>query len=204
MTAQVYPSTFAALQDGTFDWFADDLAVVLMAPAFTVDPSENFVDSLPAGEIIAVSDFITNRSVSDGVFRSDPAQFLQLFDLSAITTAVLYQDTGDPAYSPLIAAYDGENLLGSPLVSEGLDQFVYPDAVNGWLTFSESEFSGELNTYELAGDTTIALGEVEGGDASPASVLFLSGRLTVTTQAVCATPDEPEDCTPPRIRSSIV
>jgi len=204
MTAQLYPSAFASLQDGTFDWLADDIRVALMVPAFVVDTAQSFVDSLPASEIIDTSDPVENRTVVDGVFRSGPAQFLQLFDTSAITTAILYQDTGDPAYSPLIAAYDGENLLGSPLISQGLDQFVYPDAVNGWLTFSESEFSGELNTYELAGDTTIALGDVEGGDLSPASVLFLSGRLTVTTQAVCATPDEPEDCTPPRIRSSIV
>lgn len=204
MSAALYPSAFAGLQDGTFDWLADEIRVLLMGPAFIPDFSEEFVDSVPANSTIDNGDNLTSRTFVNGLAQSDPSQHLQLFDLKAITSVVLYQDTGDPATSPLIAYYDGENLFGSPLVSEGLDQFVFPDAINGWLIFSESEFVGEINTYELAGDTTLALGEVVGGDTQDASVLFLSGRLVVNTQAVCATPDEPEDCTPPRIRSSIV
>jgi len=203
MTASVYPSAFAELQDETFLWLVDDIRVAMMAPAFVPDFSQQFADSLNPTLIIDTSDPLTGRIVEDGKYRSEPAQFLQLLDPLAITSVVLYRDTGDPAYSPLIAYYDGDNLLGSPLIPRGLDEFVFPDAINGWLTFFDNEYSGEINTYELAGNETLSLGEVLGGDLSPASILLLSGRLTVTTQAVCATPDEPDDCSPPTIRSSL-
>lgn len=205
MTAAVYPSAFAELQDETFLWLdPEDIKCILLAPAFVPDFSQQYVDSIDPAVIIAESGPLTDKIVAaSGAYQSAPAEYLQLLDPSAINSCILYRDTGDPAYSPLISYYDGLNLLGSPLVPQGLDQFVYPDAVNGWLTFSSQEFSGEINTYEMGGDTALALGEVTGGDLSPASVLLLSGRLTVTTQAVCATPDEPDDCSPPTIRSSI-
>jgi len=203
--AALYPSAFAGLQDGTFDWTADDMRVVLMGPAFTPDFGQLFVDSLPVASIIDTSDPLENRTVSSlGVFNSDPAQFLQLFDTLAITSAILFQDVGDPAYSPLVAFYTMATFLGTPLVSEGLDQFVYPDAITGWFIFTTQTLFGEINTYVLAGGGTLPLGTVAGGDVGIASITTLGGRLTVNTQAVCATPDEPEDCSPPRIRSSII
>lgn len=202
MSAVVYPSAFAALQDGTLDWLADDIRVVLLGPAFVPDFSQQYVDSINPVYVIAESDPLEDRTFVNGLAFSRPAQFLQLLDTQAITHAVIYQDTGDPAYSQLIAYYTDDNLLGSPLVPVGLDQYVLPDAQLGWLTFSEQEFTGEINTYLLAGLDTIGLGEVSGGDIAPASVLLLSGKLTVTTQAVCATPDEPETCCRPTIRSS--
>ena len=201
MAAQLYPSAFADLQDGTFNWLASDIRCILLGPAFVPDFSAVFVDEIPTAPIIATSTPVNNRTFLNGVAQSSPAEFLQLLDNQAITSAVLYQDVGDPAYSPLISFYDGVNFLGTPLVPLGLDQFVYPSAIVGWFQFVEAELTGEINTYPLAGP--VALAELIGGDVLTLPSLLLGGRLVVNTQAVCATPDEPDDCSPPRIRSSI-
>jgi hypothetical protein len=202
MGAQLYPSALGSIQDGVFDWLAHEIVIALMAPAFVPDFSQVYADSLPDGDIIRVSDPMTNRTYVDNIAGGEPAPFLQLFDTRAISHVVIYQDTGDIAYSPLIAYYDEDNILGAPLVSEGLDQFVYGTfPPGGYWQVTTIPLTGEINSYLLSGNT--ALAELEGGDVIILPELLLSGRLTVTTQAICATPDEPNDCCEPTIRSSI-
>jgi hypothetical protein len=185
-----------------FDWLAHEIVIALMAPAFVVDFSQLYADSLPDGDIIRVSDPMTGRTYVDNIAGGEPAAFLQLFDTRAISHAVIYQDTGDIAYSPLVAYYDEDNIFGAPLVSEGLDQFLFGSfPPGGFWKFGSNPLIGEINTYLLAGN--VALSELTGGDTIVMPQLLLSGRLTVTTQAICATPDEPNDCCEPTIRSSI-
>jgi hypothetical protein len=203
VSAQLYPSAQAALEDGALDWLDQEMRVVLMGPSFVPDFTAQYYDQLPVAPAIAVSSPLENRSFDDGVAQSSAAEFLQLLSTLSVVSAVLFQDTGDPAYSPLVAFYTGENFLGSPFTLQGLDQFVYPDAQLGWLTFEDAEFSGEINSYESGGDETLALGEVLGGTEAPASVIFIGGRLTVRTQKVCVRAEEPDDCCEPEIRSSI-
>lgn len=201
MAAALYPNTFAALQDGTFDWTANDIRLVLLGPGFTVDYSAQVFDEIPDANIIAISDPLTDRAYTNGLATGGAAEFLQLFDNRAISHVILYQDVGDDAYSPLVAYYDSDNILGAPLVSEGVDQRVtYAWPPGGYFFFFSQELQGEINSYLLAGP--VALAELFGGDAVLMPQLLLGSKLTVTTQAVCATPDEPEDCSPPTIRSS--
>lgn len=201
MAAALYPNTFAAVQDGVFDWTSNDIRLVLLGPNFTVDFSAEYADQLPDADIIATSDPLANRAYEDGLATADAAEFLQLFDNRAISYVVLYQDVGDPAYSPLVAYYDADNILGAPLVSEGVDQYVtYAWPPGGFFFFFTQELLGEINSYLFAGP--VALAELFGGDTILMPQLLLGGKLTVTTQSVCATPDEPEDCSPPTIRSS--
>jgi hypothetical protein len=202
MGAQLYPSTLASIQDEVFDWTANDIVAVLMAPAFAPDFSQIYADALPDADIIGTSSPITNRTYVNQIAAGDPAAFLQLFDTRAITHAVLYQDTGDLAYSPLLAYYDSDNILGAPLISEGLDQYLYGSTPpGGFWQYIVAPLTGEINTYLLAGNT--ALAELEGGDIIVLPELLLSGKLTVTTQKACASIDEPDTCCRPTIRSSI-
>jgi hypothetical protein len=184
------------------DWTAEEIRVVLLGQGFTYDPTAVYVSELPAADIIAVSDEVVNRSYEEALAAGDAAPFLQLLDNKTITHAVIYQDTGDPAYSLLIAHFNSDSITGAPKPAVGVDQFVYPPfPPGGFFQILDNELIGAINTYLLAG--SVALAEISGGVTLVLPTLVLSTRLDIHTYVVCAGPDEPEDCCEPTIRSSI-
>jgi hypothetical protein len=189
MSATLYPTALAALLNETLDWTAEEIHVILLGPSFVFDSSAVYVDEIPPEHIIATSVIgLTNRSYEDGVARGDPAEFLQ--------------DVGDPAYSPLIAYYDEDNVLGVPKLVQGTDEYLYaPLDPGGWFQIVDSDMIGPIGSYGL-GDDQVSIAELDGGLSLVMPVLLLQGALNVSTHKVCATPDEDDTCCEPTIRSS--
>lgn len=202
MSATIYPSALAALLNDTLDWTAEEIKVVLLGPSFIFDPTLVYLSELPSEHIIAISELeLGNRSYDDGIALGDPAEFLQLVSNQLITSVVVFQDTGDPQYSPLIAYYTGDSVLNTPMPAAGMDLYVYaPVEPGGWFQVVDSDLVGIINSHVMGDDFSIA--ELSGGLSLVLPTLQIAGRLEVNTHVVCAGPDEPEDCCEPEIRSS--
>ena len=201
MTVHIYPSALVGFQNETLDWTAEEIKAVLLGPGFSYDGSLVYFDELPAQHIIEVSADMGNRTFANGLAVADPAAFLQLLSSLEITHVVLYQDTGDVQYSPLIAHYDVESIIGAPKVPTGEDIFVYYiSPPGGFFQFTDGELVGPIDTYLLADD--IAIAELEGGITLVLPSVLLDTGLNVHTHVVCRPPEEGEDCCEPTIRSS--
>lgn len=202
MDATLYPSALAALLAETLDWTAEEIKVVLLGPSFIFDSSLVYASELPPAHIIAISEAgLANRSYEDGIAIGDPAEYLQLASNQQITHVVVFQDTGDMQYSPLIAYYSVDALLGAPLLPAGLDIFVYaPVLPGGWFGIVNDELLGVINSTVIGDDISIA--ELQDGLSLVMPTLQIGGRLNVHTHIVCAGPDEADDCCEPEIRSS--
>jgi hypothetical protein len=201
VTTHVYPAAVVGFQNETLDWTAEDIKAILLGPGFSYDGSLIYVDELPSQHIIATSNALENRTFANGLAVADPAGFLQLLSNLEITHVVLYQDTGAPAYSPLIAHYDVDSIIGAPKTPTGEDIFVYYiSPPGGFFQFTDGELVGPIDTYLIADD--IALAELEGGITLVLPSVLLDTRLNVRTHVVCAPPEEGDDCCEPTIRSS--
>lgn len=201
MASHIYPVALTALLNETLDWTAEDIKVVLLGPSFVFDSTLVYASELPAQHIIATSAAVANRTYEDGVARGDAAAFLQLLSNQEITHVVLFQDTGDPQYSMLIAHWDSDDVLGAPLLPLGTDEYVYtPLTPGGWFQLLDDTLEGLINGYLLGGD--FALAELVGGATFVLPELVLGSALNVHTHVVCANADESESCCKPTIRSS--
>lgn len=202
MTTHLYPTALAGLLDDSFDWTTEEIKAVLLTENFVFDPAAISVDEIPPEHIIATSlEGLTNRTFENGIAYGDPAQFLQLLSPLSISQVILYQDTGDPAYSTLVMHYDGENVIGAPMIPVGTDVFVYAlFPPGGFLALTDDPFLGPLSTFALGDDVTIT--ELSGGLVLVLPSVVLGGRLNVHTQVVCAPHEESESCCAPTIRSS--
>lgn len=201
MTTHIYPSALVGLRDGTLSWTAEQIRAVFLGPNFTYDPSAVNVSELPAAHIIDTSDPIERRAYENGIAAGGPAAFIQLFDNKIITHVVLYQDVGDPAYSPLIIHYDSDSIIGAPKPALGTDEFVYAlTPPGGFFQFTSAELLGLINSHLIAAN--FALAELSGGLTLVLPSVLLSGALRVSTHAVCVPREEAENCCEPTIRSS--
>jgi hypothetical protein len=201
VSGHIYPQALAGLRDGTFDWTANEIKAVLLGPNFVYDSSKIYLDELRVADIIGSSGETDHRTFVDGEAKADPFPFLQLFSNLLIANAVIYVDTGDPAYSMLIAHYDSDSIIGAPKAADGEDEFLYSVLPPGYyFKFSSVELVGPINTYQLAGN--VALAEIIGGLTLTLPDLLIDSRLRVHTHVVCANPADPNDCCEPTIGSS--
>lgn len=201
MTTHIYPSALVGLRDGTLSWTAEQIRAVFLGPNFVYDPSLVNVDELPAAHIIDTSDPIARRTYENGLAAGGPAAFIQLFDNKIITHVVLYQDVGDPVYSPLIMHYDVDSIIGAPKTPLGNDEYVYAlSPPGGFFQLTSSELLGLINSYTIGANFTLA--ELEGGLTLVLPSVLLAGALRVHTQVVCVPREEAENCCEPTIRSS--
>lgn len=201
VTVHIYPSALVGFQNETLDWTAEEIKAVLLGPGFEYNGALAFFDELPAQHIIEVSANMGNRTFDNGLAVADAAAFLQLLSNLEINHVVLYQDTGNLQYSPLVAHYDVESIIGAPKTPTGEDIYVYYiSPPGGFFQFTDSELVGPIDTYLLADD--IAIAEIEGGITLVLPSVLLDTALNVTTHAVCAPAEEGDDCCEPTIRSS--
>lgn len=92
---------------GDIDLITDTIKVALIdladyTPDFALD---EFYDDIPSGAVVALSSAMSTKSVTSGVFDADNVV------LSAVTgdqaeALVIFQDTGTPSTSLLIAFFD--------------------------------------------------------------------------------------------------
>lgn len=201
MAASLYPTAYAGLLSGDIDWTALNVKAVLLTGSFVYDSGHIFRDEIHEDFVIAESDAVETPTYVDGVAGGQPAAFLQLLSNKEVQHVILYDDTGDPAYSRLLLYLDADAVDGVPFIPQGLDYFLYPvTPPGGFFSIEGEESTGEINSQPLG--APFALGESQEGFFSEIPQLVFGGRLVVRDR-VCATPSEVQSCCKPTIRGSL-
>lgn len=204
MSARLYPNAFGQLAAGTLDWTALNIKGLLLSEGFTYDGTLQFRDQLDESFVIATSEAIPTPTFDDSVAGGTPVEWLQLLDNRDAYHIVLFDDTGDDAYSELIMYLQAEDVDGLQSSLLGANYYLYPVTPPGGF-FSlglGAAVLGPVNTYHLA--YTLALGESIGGQYYTIPTLVF-GLDVVANERVCyrAPALDEEECGPPTIRSSL-
>ncbi len=124
----VYPGARSLFLVGGLDLLSDPLALTLVGPAFTYDPTHGFVDNISG--IVGSAEAVTGVAVDAGMATCDPVTFLAVPDGVALAGLVLFRDSGDVITSTLIAHIDrrADSVPLNPLVGDdGNLIFSFPD-----------------------------------------------------------------------------
>lgn len=201
MSARLYPNAVELfIDDSISEWTAYEVKALLLSQAFVYDPSKVFRDELNEALVIAESSALEGASFDDGLASGQPFTFLALLDNRQVHHVVLYADTGEAAYSPLLAYLGPDAVTGLPFTPQGQDYFIYPvTPPGGFFQVTDAPLVGPLNTYGLAGPYALAMSE--GGVSYAIPTLFIDGRLIVKDK-ICAPPVEDDSCCRPTIRGS--
>jgi hypothetical protein len=202
--ARLYPHAFIDLQDGVLDWTAMSIRAMLMDDTFAYDATKIFRDELDDAKVIATSDVMTNPVRNGNVVTGDPIQWLQVESERVVRQIVLYDDTGDDAYSHLIAWFGTDAVDGLPYTINGQNYYLYPvQPPGGFFSYGLYEdILGAIGSYPPA--YYLPLGETVGGTNYAIPVLVFGLDLAVN-ERICLLPDEldRDECGPPTIRSSL-
>lgn len=108
MTAALYDHGRQAFLNADIDWSSDDIRVLLVhEPEYTVDlVNHQYLSSIPAPARVATSPLLAGKTSTAGVAGASNTVFTALTG-AVVHAVVLFQDTGDPATSRLIA-YNNE------------------------------------------------------------------------------------------------
>lgn len=204
MTARLYPSAFGQLQSGSLDWESLSVKGILVSAGFTYDSSLVYRDELNEAVVIAESEVMTSPTQNGNVVTGNPIEWLQLLDNRDAYGVILYDDTGDDPYSPLISYHSAESVEGLPTSMDGSNFYLYPvQPPGGYFSFvPNSNILGAINTYSLA--YQLALADSIGGTIYSIPTLVFGYALDVS-ERICLLPDvvDSDQCCEPTIRSSL-
>lgn len=126
MANQLYPKAKEALLDATLDLNDANIKAALTRSAYSA--AHTFVTDIT---LVQSSSNLTTKSITSGVFTSDNVTFNSVGAGAAIPYIVLYEDTGTPGTSKLIAHIDTGT--GLPVTPDGTNITVNRHA-SGWFT----------------------------------------------------------------------
>jgi hypothetical protein len=205
MTARVYPVAAQALVDETLDWEGGTFKALLLAQGFVYSASNVHRSDIDDTFVIDTSSAIDVPEVTgEGDARiysaRSPIKWAQILDDRSAYHVVLFEDTGTPTTSRLVAYWGPDSILGTPLELNGEDYFLYAYAENGgYFRVVPGETVGQLSTTPLAANLT--LGETIGAPALLAFGVYLGRRLLASDRA-CAPRSGVESCCQPVISRS--
>lgn len=105
--------------EGGIAWLTDNIKVVLVSAGYVVNlATDQFLSDIPAPSRIATSANMTGKTSTAGVASANNQTFPTVSGASVIA-AVIYQDTGVPGTSRLVAYID--TATGLPVVPSGGD-----------------------------------------------------------------------------------
>ena len=202
MSARLYPLAAAQLLDSTLDWTTASIKAIFLSENFSYNPADAYRDQLVESRVIAESNVLTNPSVTtEGVYTGDPFMWPQLLNNKIVNQIALFNDTGDDAYSIMIAHWDADCLIGIPLALIGEDYFFYPILPpGGFFQITEADVVGPISTYALA--AAYALSEIVGDTIYAVPCPIYTGRRLSVRDRVCIPADELDSCCRPTIRPS--
>lgn len=132
MTSQLYPTARQAFATGTLNWTSGNWKALLLASSFVFDGTQQYLSGIPSAAILATA-AITNRTASLGFCTGDTIPFGTIASGQQAGYVVFYQDTGNPATSPLVVFFDEAQIPGMPQVLQGYSYFFYKNLVaGGW------------------------------------------------------------------------
>jgi phage tail sheath gpL-like len=120
MANALYAKGRESFLKGEISWSADNIKTVLVDTAtYSVDlANHQFLSDIPAGERVATSANLTNKTTVAGVADADDVTYTAVSGDQS-EALVIYQDTGTPSTSRLIAYID--SATGLPVTPNGGD-----------------------------------------------------------------------------------
>ena len=127
MANQLYPKGKEAFLGAVIDMDTDDIRAVLCRDAYNAS-HDNLNDLV---DVVATSPALTTPTITNGVFDTDNILYPTVGTAASTAFMVLYQHTGTPATSRLIAHIDTAS--GLPVTPDGTNINVTVDGA-GWFT----------------------------------------------------------------------
>lgn len=109
-----YPKGAQKTMAGSINWGTDSIKAALAPNSYSYDAGDEFLAAVGTPLKIVT---LGNRSVTNGVFDADDADFGALAGPGVAGAVVLFKDTSDPATSPLLAHING--VAGFPYTLNG-------------------------------------------------------------------------------------
>lgn len=129
MAAFKYNNYRSESAEGTMVWTAMNVKIALVNSSYVGDPTDVYLSEVNG--IVKISGSFTSKTVLDGYARGLCPEILLFRDGAEITGVVLFDDTGDPNTSKLIAYIDDGT--GLPFTPVGFDYTIAYDAsLGGW------------------------------------------------------------------------
>ncbi len=118
MANALYAKGREGFLDGSIDWDGDDIKCSIVdSGAYTPNlATDEFFDDIPS--VIATSGNLAGKTVTDGVADADDVVFTAVSGVQS-EYVVIWQDSGSPATSRLIALID--TATGLPITPNGGD-----------------------------------------------------------------------------------
>lgn len=202
MPGRLYPANVGYILEPSTNWEGLTVRAAMVTALFEYDSADTVLSDIPPPHIVGTSGPLEGPTLSGDLVASGPpfewAAFLSPLQVAGV---VFYADFGDPAYSPLLAFYPTDQLIGVPFAPAGLQYFLYPSAdLPGFFQVFDDDIEGSLSTRAIA--SGFALAELEGGLTAAFPDLLLSGTLSEREKA-CMPADAEDNCCAPDIRSTL-
>lgn len=110
-----FPKGMERLLSAQLDLSSGSIKAALVTDAYAFSTAHEFLSQ--CGTRVGTDQTLTNNTVANGVFDADDLDFGVIAPGHNIKALVVYQDTGNPATSPLIFYYD--SVPGLPMASNG-------------------------------------------------------------------------------------
>ena len=131
--SQIYPLARQLFATAGLNWATANVKCALLAAAYTPDFTQQYLTGIPAPFILATTGNIAGKSGAAGFLDGDTASFGVVASAAIAGYLLFYEDTGNPATSPLILFLDTPDIPGMPQLLQGLQYFVYENLTyGGW------------------------------------------------------------------------
>jgi hypothetical protein len=129
MSDFVYTKALEAFADKLLDWDTDNTKVVLCTSGYVeVQATDQYLSDIAAGYRVATSGNLSGKSLTNGVCDASDVTITAVAG-SAVTHLAVYQDSGSPATSRLLAHID--SYAGLPFTPNGGDVTItWPNDAN--------------------------------------------------------------------------
>ena len=115
MANRFYHKGAEKVLNGAINFSTDTIAVGLVSNAYTFSVNHEFLSSL--GTLVGTPQVLEDKTIADGVFDADDAQFGALAPGSTVKALAIFKDTGNPSTSPLLCYLD--EVTGFPFATNG-------------------------------------------------------------------------------------
>lgn len=132
MTKAIYPKAKQAMLSGGVNLLTGVVKIALIDVSgtdYTYNAADEFLSDVPSGAIIDISEALSGKSVSNGVFESADAAVLGVSG-DIFEGLLFFIDTGVEATSRLIA-FEDEDIDGAPATPDG-GNFEIEMPTDGW------------------------------------------------------------------------
>ena len=131
--SQLYPNARHLFATKQLSWLLGNYRFLILGVSYNPNFANKFLTDIDPSQIIATSPAITNPSETGGLCTGDTVNFGLITSPLLAGSVILYQDTGTPATSPLIAFFDTPDLPGLPISLNGFVFFLYKNlTAGGW------------------------------------------------------------------------